>query len=53
MYSKFFHGCLERGLALAPGAYEILFPGLAHTDEVIDDAVSIMAEAALSITNTA
>lgn len=47
VYPAFFHACLERGLALAPGAYEILFPGLAHTDDVIDDAVAIMAEAAL------
>ena len=46
VYPAFFHACLERGLALAPGAYEILFPGLAHTDDVIDDAVAIMAEAA-------
>jgi glutamate-1-semialdehyde 2,1-aminomutase len=27
---------LDHGVALAPGAYEVLFPGLAHTDEVID-----------------
>ena len=26
----FFHGLLDRGVAIAPGAYEILFPGLAH-----------------------
>ena len=49
VYPKFFHECLKRGLALAPGAYEILFPGLAHTDDVIDDAISIMAEAAASV----
>ena len=49
VYPKFFHECLKRGLALAPGAYEILFPGLAHTDDVIDEAVSIMSEAAASI----
>ena len=46
VYPKFFHECLKRGLALAPGAYEILFPGLAHTDDVIDEAISIMSEAA-------
>ena len=49
IYPKFFHECLDRGLALAPGAYEILFPGLAHTDDVIDDAVAIMAEAAVAL----
>jgi len=46
VYQKFFHGCLERGVALAPGPYEILFPGLAHNDEVLDEALSVMAEAA-------
>ena len=30
-------------------SYEILFPGLAHTDDVIDDAVAIMAEAAVAL----
>ena len=35
-YAAFFHAMLERGVALAPGAYEVLFPGLAHTDEVVD-----------------
>ena len=49
VYSRFFHACLERGVALAPGPYEILFPGLAHTDEVIDEAVAVFAEAAAEI----
>src|SRR5205085_9332654 len=29
-YPVAFHRLLERGVALAPGAYEILFPSLAH-----------------------
>ncbi len=29
-YAPLFHGMLDRGVALAPGAYEIMFPGLAH-----------------------
>jgi len=49
VYTKFFHECLSRGVALAPGPYEILFPGLAHSDAVIDEAVSVMAEAAQAI----
>ena len=49
VYPKFFHACLDRGLALAPGAYEILFPGLAHTDDVIDESIEIMADAAQAI----
>ena len=39
IYPRFFHGMLERGVALAPGAYEALFPSLAHTDEVIDATI--------------
>ena len=35
-YRRFFHAMLDRGVAMAPGAYEVLFPGLAHTDDVID-----------------
>ena len=31
-FRKFFHGMLERGIALAPGAYEAIFPSLAHGD---------------------
>jgi glutamate-1-semialdehyde 2,1-aminomutase len=27
---------LNEGIALAPGAYEALFVGLAHTDDVLD-----------------
>ncbi len=49
VYAKFFHEVLSRGVALAPGPYEILFPGLAHTDAIIDETVEIMSEAARSI----
>ncbi|MFP5321445.1 MAG: aminotransferase class III-fold pyridoxal phosphate-dependent enzyme, partial [Acidimicrobiia bacterium] len=45
-YRRFFHAALERGVAMAPGAYEVLFPGLAHTDEVVDEIVRRAAEAA-------
>jgi glutamate-1-semialdehyde 2,1-aminomutase len=34
-YAKVFHALLSAGVALAPGAYESLFVGLAHTDEVV------------------
>jgi glutamate-1-semialdehyde 2,1-aminomutase len=36
MYAAFFHAMLTEGVALAPGAYEALFVGLGHTDDVID-----------------
>jgi glutamate-1-semialdehyde 2,1-aminomutase len=36
LYAKFFHAMLREGVALAPGAYEAVFVGVGHTDEVID-----------------
>ena len=45
-YRRFFHGMLERGVAMAPGAYEVLFPGLAHTDDDIDAIGDAADEAA-------
>jgi glutamate-1-semialdehyde 2,1-aminomutase len=35
-YARFFHAMLGEGVAMAPGAYEALFVGLAHTDDVLD-----------------
>jgi glutamate-1-semialdehyde 2,1-aminomutase len=49
VYPRFFHELLQRGVALAPGPYEILFPGLAHTDAVVDESIEIMSEAAHAI----
>ncbi len=48
-YSALFHAMLDRGVALAPGAYEILFPGLAHGDDVVDEIVSIAGDAAAAV----
>jgi glutamate-1-semialdehyde 2,1-aminomutase len=36
LYAKFFHEMLGRGIALPPSAYEVFFPGLAHTVDDID-----------------
>ena len=46
LYKRFFHAMLRRGVALAPGAYEVLFVGLAHDDAVIDAIVDRAHEAA-------
>ena len=35
-YARFFRAMLAEGVAMAPGAYEALFVGLAHTDDVIE-----------------
>ena len=49
LYKRFFHELLRRGVALAPGAYEVLFPGLAHDDAVIDEIVSRAADAVAAL----
>jgi len=49
-YAAFFHAMLERGVALAPGAYEVMFPGLAHTGAVIDEILAAATDAARSLT---
>jgi len=48
-YRRFFHALLERGVAVAPGAYEVLFPGLAHTGDVVDEIVARAADAAAAV----
>jgi glutamate-1-semialdehyde 2,1-aminomutase len=50
-YSRFFHAMLRRGVALAPGAYEVMFPGLAHDDEVLARVVEAAGEAAAEVSH--
>jgi glutamate-1-semialdehyde 2,1-aminomutase len=45
-YAALFHALLDRGVAIAPGAYEVLFPGLAHGDDVLAEVGAAAAEAA-------
>ena len=40
-FNRFFHGMLERGVYLAPSAYEAGFVSSAHTIEDIDNTVAI------------
>jgi glutamate-1-semialdehyde 2,1-aminomutase len=49
VYPRFFHAMLRRGVALAPGAYEVMFPGLTHDDEVLRQVVSAAGEAAAEV----
>ena len=44
-YARWFHAMLERGVALAPGPYEIAFPSLAHTYDDIDRTVDVASAA--------
>jgi glutamate-1-semialdehyde 2,1-aminomutase len=49
LYARLFHALLRRGVALAPGAYEALFPGLAHDPGVVHAVVERAADAALEV----
>ena len=46
LYAPFFAAMLDAGVALAPGPYEALFPGMAHGDEHVDAVVDAAAGAA-------
>jgi glutamate-1-semialdehyde 2,1-aminomutase len=46
IYRRFFRAMLNRGIALAPGPYEVLFPSLAHTWDEIERTAEVAAEAA-------
>ena len=51
LYARFFHAMLREGVALAPGAYEAVFVGVGHTDDVIDaigEAATRAAAAAMA-----
>jgi glutamate-1-semialdehyde 2,1-aminomutase len=45
-YAAFFRAMLDEGVAMAPGAYEAIFVGLAHTDAVIDEVADAAERAA-------
>lgn len=49
LFPGFFNGMLERGIALAPGPYEVWFPSLAHSAEDIDRTVEAAAEVAATL----
>ena len=49
VYPRFFHGMLDRSIALAPGAYEAIFPSLAHGDEEIEATIAACAEVAAAL----
>jgi glutamate-1-semialdehyde 2,1-aminomutase len=52
LYGPFFHAMLARGVALAPGAYEILFVSLAHSEDDLARTVELAAEAAKEVART-
>lgn len=44
-FKRFFHACLDRGIYLAPSAFEAAFLSIAHDDFLLDEAVGIFSEA--------
>ena len=48
-YPTFFHGMLERGIAFAPGPWEVMFPSLSHTDDDLRITVEAAHEVAASL----
>ncbi|GIU84840.1 MAG: glutamate-1-semialdehyde 2,1-aminomutase [Acidimicrobiales bacterium] len=48
-YAAFFHAFRSEGVLIAPGAYEVLFPSLAHDSSVIDRVVESAAKAAAAL----
>jgi glutamate-1-semialdehyde 2,1-aminomutase len=47
-YARLFGGLLQRGMALAPGPYEVLFPSAAHSEADIEATVEAAREAFLA-----
>jgi glutamate-1-semialdehyde 2,1-aminomutase len=45
LYPPFMHGLLDRGVAIAPGAYEALFPSLMHEEAELERTVEAAADA--------
>jgi glutamate-1-semialdehyde 2,1-aminomutase len=52
LFPALMHGLLDRGIAIAPGAYEILFPSLAHGDAEIAKTIAAFADVADGLNQT-
>jgi glutamate-1-semialdehyde 2,1-aminomutase len=52
LFARVFHAALANGVAFAPGAYEALFVGLAHTDDVIDQIGEKLMTALAAVTRS-
>ena len=49
LYRRFFRAMLDRGIALAPGPYEVLFPSLAHSRDDIERTIDLASAAAAEV----
>jgi glutamate-1-semialdehyde 2,1-aminomutase len=45
LYARLFRAMLDRGVALAPGPYEVAFPSMAHGDAELDRTLDVASEA--------
>jgi glutamate-1-semialdehyde 2,1-aminomutase len=52
LYARFFRAMLDRGVALAPGPYEVAFPSMAHGEVEYDRALSCASEAIVEVLGT-
>ena len=52
LYARFFTAMLDRGVALAPGPYEVAFPSLAHGDRELDLVVDVAGDALAAALDT-
>jgi glutamate-1-semialdehyde 2,1-aminomutase len=48
-FARFFHAALERGVYLAPSAFEAAFMSSAHTDDVVDETLDRLDAAMASV----
>jgi glutamate-1-semialdehyde 2,1-aminomutase len=51
-YAPFFHALLRRGVMVAPGPYEVLFPGMAHGERELALAAEAAGEAAAEVASS-
>jgi len=49
LYAALFHALLDRGVAMAPGAYEVVFCGLAHSKEELERVCDLASAAASEV----
>ncbi len=49
LFKRFFHGMLDRGVNLAPSAFEAGFISIQHTNEIVDETIEIAGEVFASL----
>jgi glutamate-1-semialdehyde 2,1-aminomutase len=49
LFKKFFWGCLQKGIYIAPSPYETGFLSLAHTEADLDDTLTVFSEVLAAI----